>query len=58
MATIIQIIESSGSYLAYIVAGLYVGMGVLFVAARVAVSMGLAPEEGKSALGDFLANFK
>lgn len=58
MATIIQIIENSGSLLAYMVAGLYVVMGVLFAAARIAASLGLAPEEGKSALGDFLANFK
>jgi len=58
MATIIQIVEQSGVVLGYLVGGMYVVMGVLFAAARVAHSAGLVPKEGKGPILEFLANFK
>jgi glutamine amidotransferase-like uncharacterized protein len=58
MATIIQIVEQSGVYLGYLVGAMYVVVGVVFAAARIANSVGLVPEGAKGPIFEFLANFK
>jgi hypothetical protein len=58
MATIIQFIEQSGTYLSYGVAGLYVIAGFSIVVVRIAMLIGVLNKARQGALGDFLANFQ